>query len=135
MPNAGENALADFEPLTRRVYEVFGRMPVPGDQHLCEYLPWLSDPVTKPWEKFGINLYDWDALEQRREDRRGEIAQMAAGERPIDELRCRQTARAPWRSSRAWPGRFRTITWPSTCPTGARSRICPQAPSSRRPAS
>ena len=76
----------DFAPLTRRMYEVFGLMPVPGDQHLCEYLPWLSDPVTKPWEKFGINLYDWDALEQRREDRRAEIAQMASGDMDIDEL-------------------------------------------------
>ncbi len=62
-------------------------MPVPGDQHLCEYLPWLSDSATKPWEKFGINLYNWEALEQRREDRRGEIAQIAAGELPIDDLR------------------------------------------------
>ena len=62
-------------------------MPVPGDQHLCEYLPWLSDPVAKPWEKYGINLYDWEALAARREERRGEIAQMAAGSMGIDELR------------------------------------------------
>lgn len=76
----------DFEPLTRRLYDIFGLMPVPGDQHLCEYLPWLADPVAKPWEKYGINLYDWDAQEQRREDRRGEIVQMAAGEMGIEEL-------------------------------------------------
>ena len=28
-----------FEPLTRRVYHAFGRFPIPGDEHLCEYLP------------------------------------------------------------------------------------------------
>jgi alpha-galactosidase/6-phospho-beta-glucosidase family protein len=33
-----------FEPLTRRVYEVFDWFPIPGDEHLCEYLPWVSDP-------------------------------------------------------------------------------------------
>lgn len=77
----------DFEPLTRRVYEVFGRMPVPGDQHLCEYLPWLSHPVTKPWERFGINLYDWDAMVERRESSREMVAQMAAGTLSIDDVR------------------------------------------------
>ncbi|MDO9128645.1 MAG: hypothetical protein Q7U34_02150, partial [Anaerolineales bacterium] len=35
-----------FEPLTRRVFETFGLFPIPGDTHLCEYLPWLSDPLT-----------------------------------------------------------------------------------------
>ena len=40
-----------FEPLTRRVYDAFGWFPIPGDEHLCEYLPWVSDPLTKPWEK------------------------------------------------------------------------------------
>jgi alpha-galactosidase len=28
-----------FEPLTRRILEAFGIFPVPGDTHLCEYLP------------------------------------------------------------------------------------------------
>jgi alpha-galactosidase len=28
-----------FEPLTRRVFEAFDLFPVPGDTHLCEYLP------------------------------------------------------------------------------------------------
>ncbi len=62
-------------------------MPVPGDQHLCEYLPWLSDPVSKPWEKYHISLYAWEALAAKREERRAEIAQMAAGTMGIDELR------------------------------------------------
>lgn len=81
------SAPPDFEPLTRRVFDVFGLMPVPGDQHLCEYLPWMTDPVVKPWEKYGVNLYNWDALAARREERRHEIAQMARGLMEIDELR------------------------------------------------
>ena len=76
-----------FEPLTRRVYSAFGVFPVPGDQHLCEYLPWLSDPITKPWEKYHVNLYDWERMGQMRVEGHAQIAKMADGVLPIDELR------------------------------------------------
>jgi alpha-galactosidase len=33
---------------------------------LCEYLPWVSDPVSKPWEKYDISLYDWRERERAR---------------------------------------------------------------------
>jgi alpha-galactosidase len=76
-----------FEPLTRRVYSAFGRFPIPGDEHLCEYLPWASDPVTKPWEKYEISLYDWDLRERMREDGHEIIAQMGDGRMSVDGLR------------------------------------------------
>jgi len=76
-----------FEPLTRRVYSAFGVFPVPGDQHLCEYLPWLSDPITKPWEKYHVNLYDWERMDRMRVEGHAQIAKMADGVLPIDELR------------------------------------------------
>ncbi|MCX6044831.1 MAG: hypothetical protein NT075_06930 [Chloroflexi bacterium] len=76
-----------FEPLTRRVYDAFGRFPIPGDEHLCEYLPWLSDPITKPWEKYEVSLYDWARNERRRTDGHAAIARMGAGEQSIDSLR------------------------------------------------
>ncbi len=76
-----------FEPLTRRAHEAFGIMPIPGDGHLCEYLPWMSDPETKPWEKYGILLYDWDEAELRREEGHALIAQMGAGEAGIEQLK------------------------------------------------
>jgi alpha-galactosidase len=76
-----------FEPLTRRVYDAFGRFPIPGDEHLCEYLPWVSDPVTKPWEKYEISLYDWELMDQLREVFHGDIARMAEGKTSIDHLR------------------------------------------------
>jgi alpha-galactosidase len=56
----------EFEPLTRRVFNAFGLFPIPGDEHLCEYLPWVSDPLTKPWEKYDLELYEWG---QRSQDR------------------------------------------------------------------
>lgn len=75
-----------FEPLSRRVYAAFGLFPIPGDEHLCEYLPWLSDPITKPWQKYDISLYDWDYWEKKRDDGFIDIVQMASGEKSIDQL-------------------------------------------------
>lgn len=77
----------EIEPLTQRVFNAFGVMPVPGDEHLCEYLPWISDPVTRPWEKYDISLYDWDAAETWRSTGHAEIAQMGNGEMSIEELK------------------------------------------------
>lgn len=76
----------NFEPLTRRVFEAFGWFPVPGDTHLCEYLPWLSDPVTKPWEKYNLKLYDWDQAAASRERAHARIQSMADGDSPIAPL-------------------------------------------------
>jgi len=76
-----------FEPLTRRVYRAFGWFPIPGDEHLCEYLPWASDPVTRPWEKYEISLYDWDLADQLRGVGHDDIAKMGEGKRSIDHLR------------------------------------------------
>lgn len=75
-----------FEPLSRRVYAAFGLMPIPGDNHLCEYLPWLSDPLTRPWEKYNIQLYDWDKAARNRDRGYAQIARMVDGSLGLDEL-------------------------------------------------
>lgn len=76
-----------IEPLTRRVFQAFGLMPVPGDEHLDEYLPWCSDPVTKPWEKYDLSLYDWDLAEKGREEEHRVISLMAEGKLDIEPLK------------------------------------------------
>jgi alpha-galactosidase len=75
-----------FELLTRRVFEAFDIFPVPGDTHLCEYLPWLTDPVTKPWEKYDIKLYDWDLMASLRDFRLDRLNEMANGNMTIEGL-------------------------------------------------
>ena len=75
-----------FEPLTRDVFSAFGWFPVPGDTHLCEYLPWVSDPVTKPWEKYDIKLYDWDLMAAVRDFELDRLDKMANGEMTIEGL-------------------------------------------------
>jgi alpha-galactosidase len=75
-----------FEPLTREIFSTFGLFPVPGDTHLCEYLPWMSDPVTKPWEKFNIRLYDWETMANLRDFSLDRLNQMAHGEMTVEGL-------------------------------------------------
>jgi alpha-galactosidase len=75
-----------FEPLTRDVFSAFGLFPVPGDTHLCEYLPWLSDSQTKPWEKYNIRLYDWDLMASFRDFGLDHINEMASGNQTIEHL-------------------------------------------------
>ena len=64
-----------FEPLTRRVYEYFKLFSIPGDEHLCEYLPWMSSERTRPWEKYVLSLYDWKYFDGSRDRLWHKIAQ------------------------------------------------------------
>jgi alpha-galactosidase len=76
----------EFEPLTRNVFSAFGLFPVPGDTHLCEYLPWMSNPETKPWEHYNIRLYDWDVMAAVRDFELYRLQEMANGDASIDAL-------------------------------------------------
>ncbi|MCC6299343.1 MAG: hypothetical protein IT314_08595 [Anaerolineales bacterium] len=75
-----------FEPLTRDMFSAFGLFPVPGDTHLCEYLPWMSDSQTKPWERYNIRLYDWDLFENVRGFQLDRLNEMANGAATIEGL-------------------------------------------------
>lgn len=75
-----------FEPLTRDVFSAFGLFPVPGDTHLCEYLPWLSDAQTKPWDVYNIRLYDWDLMAAVRNFELDRLNEMAGGGQTIEHL-------------------------------------------------
>lgn len=77
----------DFEPLTRELFQIFGLMPTPGDSHLCEFVQWVHDPSSKPWEKYGLKLQSWDGNRQRRADRRGLARAVVQGEQAPDVLR------------------------------------------------
>ncbi len=83
---AWDNSDPSIEPLTRRILEAFGLMPVPGDEHLDEYLPWCSDPITHPWEKYDLSLYDWEGAAKDRDDDHAYIDRIASGEEGLDGL-------------------------------------------------
>lgn len=77
----------DFEPLTREMFEIFGLMPTPGDSHLCEFLPFVADPITKPWEKYHLELQSWDGNRQRRAQRWELARSLLSDETPVEEMR------------------------------------------------
>ncbi len=76
----------DFEPLTRRVFDAFGLFPIPGDEHLCEYLPWVSDPSTKPWVKYTLELYEWQDQSQERDDQWAALERALSSKSNPDEF-------------------------------------------------
>jgi alpha-galactosidase len=78
---------ATFEPLTRQIYQIFDLFPIPGDEHLCEYLPWVSGSLTQPWEKFDLSLYEWDTWSELRGRGYGDIERMGGGEMDLESLR------------------------------------------------
>jgi alpha-galactosidase len=78
---------ADFEPLTRALFQATGLCPVPGDSHLAEYLPWCHDPQTRPWIKYDLYLYDWEEAQARRDRQWQAIEAMARGDAPLDDLK------------------------------------------------
>ena len=75
-----------FEPLTRDIFSAFDLFPVPGDTHLCEYLPWMSNPNTKPWEHYNIRLYDWELFAAVRQFELHRLNEMANGDATIEAL-------------------------------------------------
>ncbi len=76
-----------FEPLTREMFEIFGMMPTAGDSHACEYLSYVHDPVTKPWEKYDLKLQSWDGNRRRRAERWEVARRIASGAMSVKELR------------------------------------------------
>jgi len=77
----------DFEPLTREMFAIFGLMPTPGDSHLCEFLPFVVDPVHKPWEKYGLKLQSWEGNRRRRASRWELARSILSEETPVEKLR------------------------------------------------
>lgn len=76
-----------LEPLSLEMFRLFGCLPIAGDTHLAEYLPWLHDPLSKPWEAYRLPLYDWAGNEGVREALQSIMAAMASGEMPVDGMR------------------------------------------------
>ncbi len=72
------NSPAEREPLTRDMLRLTGYLPVPGDTHLSEYLPYTHNATTKPWERYKLRLYDWDRAARGREEMWTQIARLVA---------------------------------------------------------
>lgn len=75
------------QPFTMELFRVFDYCPLAGDAHLSEYLPWVHDPVTRPWEKYDINLYDWTGSKEARTALIDGMANLSTGADSLAKLR------------------------------------------------
>lgn len=75
----------DLEPLTRALVRATGAVPVSGDTHLSEYLPFTRTPES--WARFAIQPYDHEWSERRRQRARALVRRLAAGEEDPDSVR------------------------------------------------
>src|SRR5574341_1802361 len=78
---------ASFEPLAREVYKLVGAMPIAGDTHICEYLPWMTNSQRQPWQRYAVRLFHWDQAAREREAMWQRIERMVAGREPVAPLK------------------------------------------------
>jgi alpha-galactosidase/6-phospho-beta-glucosidase family protein len=82
------DASPEYEPLTRDMLLLTGLLPATGDTHLSEYLPYTHNPVTRPWERYDLHLYQWEYAAGQRDTLWSEIERLAAPGGPsTDRLR------------------------------------------------
>jgi alpha-galactosidase len=72
-----------FEPLSREMARIFGLVPVPGDCHMVEYLPYTHNMQRKTWERYDIQMYPLDGAVTERDAMWDRISAMASGAAPI----------------------------------------------------
>ena len=88
------SGFADFEPLTRDMFRLFGTCPVPGDCHMVEYLPYTHNMNRGTWEAYDIQMYPLHTASEERDSMWKDIESMAGGKEPIDHLKDVHTERA-----------------------------------------
>jgi alpha-galactosidase len=84
----------DFEPLTRKLFELMGTCPVPGDCHMVEYLPFTHNMAKGLWEKYDVQMYPLKERAAERDVMWGQIEEMAKGTQSFEHLRSVHTERA-----------------------------------------
>jgi alpha-galactosidase len=72
----------NFEPLTQHMFKIFGLLPVPGDCHLAEYLPYTY--TKENWDKYKIQLYDFKRGKKQRDTMWKKITAIISGKKPLD---------------------------------------------------
>ncbi len=85
---------ATFEPLTRRLFDIFGILPVSGDCHLSEYVPYSSDLREKTWERFDIQMYDMEWGKRKRDESWKLVHDIVSGRTALEALQYAYSERA-----------------------------------------
>ncbi len=88
------NEYPEFEPYTRAILKHFNMVPVGGDCHMLEYLPYTHNAKKGGWEHFDIQMYPLKKAEGDRHAMWDQIEAMANGLAPIDHLKATHSERA-----------------------------------------
>ena len=78
---------AEFEPLSRDIFSIFGYLPVPGDYHLGEYFPFTSNTARNSWEYYGIQPYNLTWSLQRKKELWERINKLIQGQIPSSHFK------------------------------------------------
>ncbi|MBZ0307704.1 MAG: hypothetical protein K8I82_16675, partial [Anaerolineae bacterium] len=69
------------------MFQLYGLIPVNGDTHITEYVPFTSDAREKTWERFDIQLYDFAWSNKRRKERIQFLNEVANGQHELTPLK------------------------------------------------
>jgi alpha-galactosidase len=83
-----------FEPLTQEVAKIYGLLPVSGDCHMCEYLPYSHNMDRGVWERYDIQMYDLTKASNDRDLLWEKIRAMADGKESVESLKASHSERA-----------------------------------------
>lgn len=81
----------DFEKLTRKMFQIFNYLPVPGETHLSEYLPYTK--TKNNWKKYNLYHFDFEAAKMDKKRNIELIDNILAGKKPISCLNYDQSER------------------------------------------
>lgn len=79
--SAARRPEATWSPLSRALLERTGYFPYPSDDHVAEYLNLCHHPERRPWERWGLHQYDYQAHASGRDliwDRIREVVEEGA---------------------------------------------------------
>jgi alpha-galactosidase len=77
----------EFEPLTQEMFRIFNYIPVSGDCHISEYLPYVSDLSSETFKKYDIQMYSFEWGIRMRNNMWKDIEMMIKGEKDIEHLK------------------------------------------------
>lgn len=83
-----------FEPLTQKMFQLYGLVPVAGDTHVSEYVSFVSDLREGTWERFDIQLYDFEWSKSRRQRTLKFMLDAVEGRESIEPLKHAMSERA-----------------------------------------
>ncbi len=77
---------ATWSPLSRALLERTGYFPYPSDDHVAEYLNLCHHPERKPWERWELHQYDYQAHASGRDSLWDRIREVVEGGADVNRI-------------------------------------------------